>query len=178
MSDSVFRGKATLHLLTKSSSGPTVQMNQPGGTTALTGYVTPITESISIVHSGTVERGMQYGDIVALHGGGEVLECRFTFVPCDTETAITTASAKSLYDNAELAAGVPQLLSTMSVSNLPIIVMGKFVDAYNTNGTNTQPWFYEGGAELGGDGINYWTLTASFFRFFNIGTHVAPGYSS
>lgn len=109
-----------------------------GSDVLLSGYVSPNLQSLRVSHQADVKRGLdQDGDIASLSASGEFLECQFDIVPEGSTIA-----------NAKKSAGLPPILGTFEISGLPIIAMGAFTDALNTDDANTQRWVYEGDGEI------------------------------
>lgn len=107
----------------------------PDNTAMATVYVTPNIQGIKINHSGEVQKIKSTGgEITGLIGSGDYITCSFDYIFEGTSIA-----------NAKASAQIPQLLSTCTVTGLPIIACGPFTDGFNTDVGNTQRWIYEGG---------------------------------
>lgn len=106
-------------------------------TIIVTGWITPNLQGSGLTHSfDTDEIVNQAGNVESLIGGvREKLECEFDFIPRASTLAI-----------AKLSAALPPPLGKCLITGAPIIVVGTWTDAYNTNGGNTQPWLYVGGS--------------------------------
>ena len=104
-------------------------------TTAISGYVCPNLSGSGLTHSFDVDEvSDQAGNINALIGGmKEKLECEFDFIAQGSSVA-----------NAKISATLPTALSIAKITGAPIIPVGAFSDAYNTN-VVTVPWIYMGG---------------------------------
>lgn len=133
------------------------------GMASVTGYVSPNMQSLKVGHQAEVERiKNQVGEVTTLISSGDYIECSFDFIPeGGTSTDNTIAKAK-------LSASLPATLAAVTITGLPIIQVGPFTDALNTNPGNTQPWIYEGGGELSGPNSTKWTLTFTLRRYINI----------
>ncbi len=131
------------------------------GIASLAGYVSPNITAPKIVHRepGNKEVLTQVGEV----GGkifilDDVLEATIEFIPEGTTKA-----------NALLSGGLPVPGSPVTISGMPIQVVGSFADAWNTNGGSTQPWFYEGGGAINGNpNSENWTMTLPLKRYKNI----------
>lgn len=78
------------------------------------------------------------GKIVAKYAHGEKITSSLQWVPAGDDA---TTAREMLY--------VPKTFAKITISGFPIIALGdEFVDGLNTNGTNAEPWIYEGGATL------------------------------
>lgn len=106
-------------------------------TIIVTGWITPNLQGSGLAHSFDADEiGNQAGNVESLIGGmKEKLECEFDFIPRGSTIAI-----------AKLSASLPPPLGKCMITGAPIIVVGSWTDAYNTDGTNTQPWIYMGGS--------------------------------
>ena len=128
------------------------------GISAVSGYISPNIKTLKLGHTSDVDRiKSQAGGITSLIGSGDYLECTFDFIPEGSSIA-----------NAKLSAGIPAVLSGVTITGLPILAIGPFSDALNTNGTNTQPWFYEGGGSVNGESEQKWTSTLPLRRYLEI----------
>lgn len=114
----------------------TMTIYDPDNTAMATAFITPNIKGIKINHAGEVQKiKSTTGEITGVIGSGDYLTCTFDYVFEGTTLA-----------NAKASAQIPQLMSTVAITGLPIIAMGPFTDAFNTDAGNTQRWIYEGGA--------------------------------
>lgn len=128
------------------------------GCASLSGYISPNLQSLRLTHSADVDRVKgQAGKTTGVIAEDDVIECTFEVIPEGTTIA-----------NAKKAAGVPAAGATFTITGLPIIAFGGFTDALNTDAGNTQPWVYEGGANLNGAANGKWTLTITLKRYLQI----------
>lgn len=106
-------------------------------TIIVSGWITPNLQGSGLTHSFEADEiANQAGNIESLIGGmKEKLECEFDFIPRGASIAI-----------AKLSSSLPPPLGKCLITGAPIIVVGSWTDAFNTNGTNTQPWLYVGGS--------------------------------
>ena len=125
----------------------------------LTGsYVTPNLQSLRVTHTAEVDRIRgQDGTYTSLICDGEMIECEFTVIPEGTTTA-----------NAKISATLPRAGEAFAITGLPIIAVGDFEDALNTDGDNTQPWFYEGGGTVNLTNTEKATMTMTLHRYVGI----------
>lgn len=112
------------------------------GITALTGYVSPRIDALSVNHNNDVVMDTDVsGDIVRLSASGEYLECQMTLIPDGTSQA-----------NALKAGGKPVALAGVTITGLPIVAMGSWSNAWNTNGSDSpenHQWIYiEGSSRI------------------------------
>lgn len=114
-------------------------MYEADGTTAISGYVSPTLNGASLTHSFDAdETRSQGGDVDSLIVGmGEKIECEFDFIARGSTVA-----------NAKISASLPPPGSRVGIASAPVVRVGSFTDAYNTGGSNTQPWIYMGGGSL------------------------------
>lgn len=137
--------------------GATIAFTKPDGT-SLSGYVTPNMQSLRVSHGTKVDeiKG-QDGEFNAFLVSGERIECEFSFIPQGTTIA-----------NAKLSAQMPPAGSSATITGLPILPFGSFTDVLNTNGGNTQPWYYQGGGSDSGVNDSNWTGTFTLVRYPSI----------
>lgn len=130
----------------------------PDNTAMATVYVTPNIQGIKINHSGEVQKIKSTGgEITGLIGSGDYITCSFDYIFEGTSIA-----------NAKASAQIPQLLSTCTVTGLPIIACGPFIDGFNTDAGNTQRWIYEGGGSGDYKNAAAGTGTVTLNRYINI----------
>jgi hypothetical protein len=129
-----------------------------GTGSAITGYITPVFQTLRIVHDAQVDRlrGVS-GLIIGVMGVDDVIECTFDMIPAGTTAA-----------NALEAASLPAAPAAFSTSNLPIIECGGLTDALNT-GAGT-PWIYEGGGTINAPVDGKWSMTVTLRRYSGIST--------
>jgi hypothetical protein len=130
------------------------------GSTAFTGYVQfdKNNQSLELKHNGTVDRIVgQTGEITSLIAHGEHLEVTLDFIP----EGATLAAAKA-------GAAIPPGVYGAKITGLPIIIMGSFSDALNTDGGSTQPWFYEFDGTISGAAEGKWTGKITLHRYPSI----------
>ena len=126
---------------TSATSGvpPTYTVYDATGTTLGSGWVNPITASVSVSHQASVETVTnESGDVVAVIGHGEYLEATFELIPSGSSVA-----------NARKAATLFPLGSTVVTAGFDVIRMGPFADGLNVAGGSapeTSRWLYNGGA--------------------------------
>lgn len=114
----------------------TIVFKDPDNTAMAVAFVTPNIQGIKLNHSADVQKiKSTTGEFTGLISSGDYLTCAFDYIIEGTSLA-----------NAKASAQIPQTLSTAEITGLSIIAAGPFVDAYNTDGSNTQRWIYEGGA--------------------------------
>lgn len=156
----VQQGKGHVYGLTDQASTPvagTITFKNPDGT-SLSGYISPNLQTLRLTHSGDVDEIKdQNGEIVAIITRGERLECEFNFIP--------EGSSKA---NARASGQMPQLGSSATIANLPIIVTGSLSDSFNAAN-----WFYVGGGTLNGNSDSHWTATFTLRRYPGITTTTA-----
>lgn len=127
-------------------------------TTLGAGYVSPSTEGATVSHNTEVERVQDSdGDIVAVIMTGEYVECSFDLRPEGSTVA-----------NARLAATLPPVGATFQITGMPIIKVGAFVDVFNTDGSDTKKWIYEGGGQVRGTNTGKYTVTLPLRRYQGI----------
>jgi hypothetical protein len=113
-------------------SSVAILLLQSDGTSTLSGYVQPNLQSLRLVDNGDVDVIKdQAGEIGSYIFSGQYLECSINFIPEGTTLA-----------NAKKSATGPVLGSGMKISGMPVIAMGAFTDAWNTDSGNTQPWVH------------------------------------
>jgi len=118
-------------------SGVTILLNTPAGA-VISGYVQPNLQSLRLVDNGDVDVIKdQGGEIGSYIFSGQWLECTINFIPEGTTIA-----------NAKISAQAPTHGAGMLITGMPIIAMGPFTDAWNTNGAQSQPWVYFPSANL------------------------------
>jgi len=134
-------GTAHIHGMSGASIGSiaAVSPNLQGGSLAVIG--------------GDDEIKNQAGEVTGLIGSNHVLEATFEFIPEGTTIS-----------NARVAATLPKVNAPVLITGMPIVACAGFTDAYNTNGGNTQPWFFKSGR------INHladgkWTGTFTLRRY-------------
>jgi len=124
--------------------------------TGLSGYVSPNLKSAKIRHVGEIERVKGQNAITkGLLSGDEFLELNWDFIPEGTTIA-----------NAKLSAGLPTLLSVVTITGCPVINIGSFSDALNSAVGSI--WIYEGGGELTGESESKWTATFPLRKYLGI----------
>jgi len=124
--------------------------------TGVSGSVSPNLKTLRFSHTAEVDRIRgQDGNTGSLIAFDEVLELEISFIP----EGSTIASAK-------VSAGLPSLLSGVTLSGLPVIAMGSYADALNTaSGT---PWIYEGGGSIDAESETKWAATLPLRRYVGI----------
>lgn len=128
------------------------------GIASLAGYVSPNITEIRASHSGKIDEIVgQNGEITGFIATDDSLELEFNYVPEGTTVA-----------NSKLSAGLPRIGAPCTITGLAIVAIGRFTDALNTNGANTQPWFYQGQSEITGPNENKWTSRLRLKRYVNI----------
>lgn len=125
---------------------------------ALSGYVSPNLQSYRFVHAADVEKIKgQAGKTTGVICEDDTLEITLEIIPEGTTIA-----------NAKKSAGVPAAGTAFAVTGMPIIEAGGFTDALNTDGANTQPWIYEGGASWNGLAAGKQTMSLPLKRYLQI----------
>lgn len=128
------------------------------GCASLSGYVSPNLQSLRLSHAADVEKIKgQTGKTTGIIAEDDTIECTFEFIAEGTTIA-----------NAKKAAGIPAAGAAFTITGLPIIAMGGFTDALNTDAGNTQPWIYEGGGTINGIANGKWTGTLPMKRYLQI----------
>lgn len=128
------------------------------GITALSGYVSPKFETLSLSHQGQFgEEEDTGGNVDMLFANERGVECQFRFKPKGSNIA-----------NAKLSLGIPTMGAGVTITGLPIVAFGGFTDVFNTNAGNTQPWFYIGNATIEGVSNGLWTATFTLRRYIGI----------
>ena len=130
------------------------------GIALISGYVSPNITSPRLSHRepGNKEVLSQVGEV----GGkifvqDDVLEASIDFIPEGNSLA-----------NARKSASLPVVGSAVTITGFPIIQVGAFTDAWNTD-VVTSPWFYEGGGTINGNpNSENWTMTLPIRRYKNI----------
>lgn len=132
---------------------------------SIAGYVMPITSGISLQHQSSRDLLLDGdGEVSGSGAWGEYLEATFTLVPSGTTLA-----------NARVSATLPTIMSTVAITGADVVAVGSFADAFNTNGSSTQKWIYEGGGSLGFTQSGQATMTMPLRRYSAIagGTAIA-----
>ncbi len=128
------------------------------GIASLSGYVSPNMQTLKLSHSAKDDEIVGQGaNVTGLILQDDMLELTIEFIPEGTTIA-----------NAKLAAGLPAAGAGVTITGLPIIAMGGFADALNTNAGSTQPWIYKGGGTINGQAAGKWTATLPLKRFTSI----------
>jgi hypothetical protein len=134
---------------------PTFTMYDATGSDVTTGWVNPEMDEASITVGFTAKEQMDTsGEISQIRFHGEYLEATFTLRPTSTNSAQTMKSAR-----------LPGAGYSFAISGMKIIQMGSFADAFNTNGSSTQPWFAQPGASLRGPSQEAATVTVTCRRY-------------
>jgi hypothetical protein len=146
-------------------SGVAIDLKDSAGTT-ISGYVSPNIQSLRLVDNGDADVIKdQAGEIGSYIFSGQYLECTVNFIPEGTTIA-----------NAKKSAAIPTMGSGMLVTGMPIIQVGAFTDAWNTNSGNTQPWIHFPSGNL--DHANDQKLMASYTYRRAIGVTSAVNISA
>jgi hypothetical protein len=69
------------------------------------------------------------------------------------------------------SAELPDAPSTITIAGAPIIKVGPWDDAFNTNGSGSfgaTPWIYEGGGRINGIDDSHWTMNLVLHRYQGI----------
>lgn len=124
------------------------------------GYVTPLIPAPEIVDEADDIKMLKdvFGIVEGIIAANDcILTATFAFIP-----------RGATRDLARQSATIPPL-GTVEIVGLPIVKVRRFVDAFNTNGDDTQPWYYFGGGSLKGaeDGKD-WGGTITLKRFYNV----------
>lgn len=98
----------------------------------------------------------QVGEVTGLIGSNTTLEATFDFIPEGATIA-----------NAKVSTTLPQINSPVTITGMAIVPCGQFADAYNTNGSNTQPWFFKSG-RINHQADGKWTASITLKRYFLI----------
>jgi hypothetical protein len=131
-------------------SGVTISLLSAPGVAEIAGYIQPNLQSLRLVDNGDADViKNQAGEISGYIFSGQHLECTINFIPEGT----TIANAKS-------SAQAPTHGAGMLITGMPVVAIGAFTDAWNTNATNAQPWIYFPSANL--DHANDQKLMASY----------------
>jgi len=139
-------------------------MNSASGS-AVTGYVTPNIQSGGITHGLESSKiKSTTGEYVGIILHGEMLECTFDCIPEGSVLDVNFATTGS----PSISARLPVVGGQVQITGLPIIPIGSFTDAFNTNATNVQRWVYEGGGSIKGDSGSHWTMTLPLKRYPSI----------
>jgi len=119
-------------------SGVTISLLSSAGVAEIAGYIQPNLQSLRLVDNGDADVIKdQAGELGSYIFSGQYLECTINFIPEGTTIA-----------NAKKSAQAPTHGAGMLMTGMPIIAMGAFTDAWNTNSGNTQPWIYFPSANL------------------------------
>jgi len=125
------------------------------------GYVMPTVTGYNLTHNAEVARTKDgNGDIDAVTGHGEYIECQFDLLATGTSLA-----------NARLSATVPPVMSTVVIAGADVIACGPFADAVNS-GSGSR-WIYEGGGSVKFTADGHATLSLTLRRYPNITGGVA-----
>jgi hypothetical protein len=128
------------------------------GVASLSGYVSPNLQSLRLSHKGKIDEiEGQIGEVTGFIATDDAVECDFDYIPEGSSIA-----------NAKLSAGIATNGAPHTITGLPIIAVGRFTDVFNTNGANTQPWFYMGDADVNGPHETKWTARIRLKRYINI----------
>lgn len=156
------RGNAHVQGLNTDVAYGAIAFTNPDGT-SFAGYVSPNLQSFQLKPSAKTDKiAGQDGYTTGLMGSDEMLEMTFDFIPEGDSKTHALASA-----------GFPGHLASAQITGLPIIAIGPFADALNTNGASAQPYFFEMDAQLNGKAVGYWDGTITLRRYRKI-TSAAP----
>ena len=124
-----------------SGTPPTYTIYDQSGTTLGSGYVSPTTSGASLIHSASTDTVTnESGDVIAVVGHGEYLECTFDLIPTGTTAA-----------NARKGATLPPLMSSVVTAGFDVVRIGPFADGFNVAGGSvpeTSRWLYYGGGSV------------------------------
>lgn len=138
-------------------TGGTITLVNPDGS-AITGYVSPNLQGLNYSHKAQVDRvPNQSGNTGSLIIRDDMLEITFDFFPQGTNAA-----------NAALSALVPAAGASAVIAGLPVIQLGGFADAFNSDA-----WIYEGDANGTGSATEKWTGQITLRRYKDITNPVA-----
>lgn len=133
-----------------------IGFTNPDGT-GLAGYISPNIQKAAIKPSANnVKIRGQDGYTSGIIGTDDMLECVFDFIPEGTTKTNALGSAQ-----------FPKNLARGAVTGFPVIAMGPFADAFNTDGASNQPWIYESDANLNA-GLDNWDGTVTLRRYVAI----------
>lgn len=149
-------GKGHLYGLT----GGTIALYDATGAAVLTGYVSPNIQTLKLSHgtdniSIKGQTGLTTGKIF----NDQILECTFDVIPEGTAVA-----------NALASASLPPPGCKGLITGLPIVIVGLFADAFNTNAGTTIPWIYEGGGTIDAPNDKQWSCSIPLKRYEGITT--------
>lgn len=140
------------------SAGITFTIYDQAGTTLGSGFVMPTVSGFNLTHNGEVARTKNAsGDVDAVTGSGEFIECAFTLLPTGTSAA-----------NALKSSLLPPLMSTVVISGAKVIRVGPFTDAINVAGGSAPEnsrWIYEGGGSVQFSSEGHATLNVTLRRY-------------
>ena len=119
------------------------------------GFVMPSVNGWNLTHPAETARTKDSnGDITAVTGHGEMLECQFDLLPIG-----------SSLPNMRLSMTLPPLMSTVAIAGADIFAAGPFADAINTDGSSTQRWIYEGGGNVSTTNEGHARLSLTLRRY-------------
>lgn len=128
------------------------------GIASLSGYVSPKFETLGLTGQAQFDEELgQTGDVDQLVGVNRGVSCQFRFKP-----------RGSSFANARLSLGIPNICAGVTITGLDIIVCFGFTDVFNTNGTNTQPWIFNGEFNIEGTHTGLWTANLTLRRYLLI----------
>ena len=143
-------------------SPATLALYDAANNLVVTGYVSPDIESYDITHEAdTEEVRNSAGEVVGHIGYNNRITLTVNFIPSGTSVA-----------NALLAASLPDVNGTCTISGAPVIEIGGYVDALNAPGSpGTGPggrWIYAGGGSIKTTQTGKATGTITLKRYTNI----------
>tara|TARA_R110000782_G_scaffold52263_4_gene112122 strand:+ start:3995 stop:4474 length:480 start_codon:yes stop_codon:yes gene_type:complete len=139
--------------------GKTTQADISNGVATVTinavdvaGWIQPkIQSNPSLTHDFVVDELVDLnGDIVGQIASSQKLTTTFEFM-CVVDTADAANVLKTM--------ALPDPLSGVEISGLPIHEAGDFTDCWNTNSANTEEWIYQGGGSISMEGPGKWLMT-------------------
>lgn len=138
-------------------SEPNVSISIPDSDFTVTGWgsFAAVLQPIAFQHEVQTQDILDLnGKIVAKYAHGEKITSTLQWVPAGGDA---TVAKEMLY--------VPKTFAKITVSGFEIIAFGdSFVDGLNTNGTDNEPWIYEGGASLTQEIGGKWMLNLPVSR--------------
>jgi hypothetical protein len=154
----------TLGTVVRFGFGGTVTLYDPDGTTAVTSG--PV--AVGAIQSGTITHDDD--SIEVKDKDGKVVS--HVAVNNDRLTLnITAVLSGNSSANAALSASLPLGNGRATITGCPVIAMGPWADAINTNTAstpNTYLWIYAGGGQVSLNNDGTASLTASFKRYANV----------
>src|SRR5205814_4494991 len=126
--------------------------------TGITGYVSPKFETLTCSGQAQFDEEQgQTGDVDQLVGVNKGISCQFKFKPRGTSIA-----------NARASLSIPDICAGVTITGLDVIACYGFTDVFNTNGSNTQPWIFNGDFSIEGTHTGLWMANITLRRYTTI----------